>query len=102
MRPLRRAEMARDREEQADGRSEQVEIPGELGEACRPVLARDAERGVELFARAVAAAAPRLAEGRWVDRNSVPSPAGLAARLARAAALSCASASPASTSTCQG
>ena len=89
MRPLRRPEALRDREEQADRRAEQVEIAGELGEARGPVPARDADRRVELLARGEAAAPPRLAERGRIDREQGPLPrrvvseAGADARLER-------------------
>ena len=72
-------------------------------EPRRPVLARDADRRIELLARGEAAAPPRLAQAPADRRRTrCPSPAGFAARLAATRAFSSASASPASTSTCQG
>ena len=68
MRPLRRPEMARDREEQPDRRAEQVVIPRELGEPRRPVRARDADRAVELLAAGRAAARATARRGQ-ADRR---------------------------------
>jgi hypothetical protein len=74
MRPLRRPEAPGDREEEADRRAEQIVIAGELGEAGGPVLARNADRRVELLARDEAAAPPGLAERGRIDREQGPLP----------------------------
>ena len=67
VRPLRRAQLAVQAEEQADGRAKQVAVLGQLPQAGRLVLARDADGGVEILAVLKPAGAEGVPEVRRID-----------------------------------